>query len=214
MQMVKNWNLGKFPDMWETPKPHNSDKNRNLNAKGIKRYVSLTNNCQHAGGLGGPGVTFVLGLIVKHWLVDDEDSLDSLSNNLVLLSFPDLAAVLEPANLKDQSKHGGQSIMWEMEVIFNQPSGWSKISNNKTLTNFTVHFFQIWLLFESTVDRSHLGGFAGHFTFKLGRFLLSDLYVLQRLRKLNMRSWRHKDDAIIKHCQQWNLTGTRFDSAA
>lgn len=59
----------------------------------------LTNDSEHAGGLGGSGITFVLSLIVEHRLVDDEDPLDSLSDNLVLLSFPDLAAILEPTNL-------------------------------------------------------------------------------------------------------------------
>lgn len=61
----------------------------------------LTDDSEHAGGLGGPGVTFVLCLIVEHRLVDDEGPLDSLRDDLVLLSFSDLAAVLEPANLHD-----------------------------------------------------------------------------------------------------------------
>lgn len=59
----------------------------------------LTNDSEHARGLGGSGVTFVLSLIVEHRLVDDENPLDSLSDDLVLLSFSDLAAVLEPTNL-------------------------------------------------------------------------------------------------------------------
>lgn len=59
----------------------------------------LTDDSEHAGGLGGSGITFILGFIVEHGLVDDEDPLDSLSDDLVLLSFPDLAAILEPTNL-------------------------------------------------------------------------------------------------------------------
>lgn len=67
----------------------------------------LTNDGEHAGGLGGSGVAFVLGLIVERRLVDDEDPLDALSDDLVLLSFPYLTAVLEPTNLQQNTRVSG-----------------------------------------------------------------------------------------------------------
>lgn len=69
-------------------------------ASGISTAELLTDDGQHAAGLGRPGVTLVLGLIIKHRLVDDENPLSSFSADLVLLAFPDLTAVLEPANLQ------------------------------------------------------------------------------------------------------------------
>lgn len=66
----------------------------------------LTDDGEHARGLGGSRITFVLGLVIKHRLVNDKDSLDSLGDDLVLLSFPDLTTVLEPANL-EKWRHKG-----------------------------------------------------------------------------------------------------------
>lgn len=65
----------------------------------VKSRAILTNDGEHARGLGGPGITFVLSFIIKHRLVHDEDPLDSLSNDLIFLSFSDLAAILEPTHL-------------------------------------------------------------------------------------------------------------------
>ena len=65
---------------------------------------SLTDDGQHARGFGCSGVTLVLSLIVEHGLVYDEDPLDALRDDLVLLSFPDLTAVLKPANLQQKSR--------------------------------------------------------------------------------------------------------------
>lgn len=63
--------------------------------------VTLTDDSEHARGLGGLGVTFVLSLIVKHRLVDDEDVLASLSDDLIFLSLPDFTSIFKPADLQD-----------------------------------------------------------------------------------------------------------------
>lgn len=74
-----------------------------------------TDDSEHAEGLGGPGITFVLSLIIKHRLVDDEGPLDSIGNDFILLSFPDLDSVLEPENLQDDirfsERNDGRSII-------------------------------------------------------------------------------------------------------
>jgi len=127
----------------------------------VCRYMFLTDDREHAGGLGGSGVTFVLGLVVKHRLVHDEGPLDPLSEDLVLLSFPDLVSVFEPADLsKRKTRFIVQTLL--------KPCGGRAACR--------------------LVGGSHLGGFAGHFTFKLSRFFLFDLDVRQRLRELHMRS--------------------------
>lgn len=77
----------------------------------------LTDDSEHAGRLGGPGVTFVLRLIVEHRLVDDEDPLDSLSDDLVLLSFPDLATVFEPTNLHNNMRVIREIIFCHLSIV-------------------------------------------------------------------------------------------------
>lgn len=64
----------------------------------------LTNNSEHARGLGGPSITFVFSFIVKHRLVDDEDVLATLSDNFVLLPLSDFTSILKPADLRE-SQH-------------------------------------------------------------------------------------------------------------
>lgn len=59
----------------------------------------LTDDSEHAGGLGGLGVTFVLSLIVKHRLVDDEEVLAAFSDDFVLFPLPDFISILKPADL-------------------------------------------------------------------------------------------------------------------
>lgn len=66
-----------------------------------RRCVTLTHDSEHAGGLGGLGVTFVFSLIVKHRLVDDEDVLASLSDDLIFLPLPDFTSIFKPADLQD-----------------------------------------------------------------------------------------------------------------
>lgn len=124
----------------------------------------LTDDCEDAGGFSGSGVALVLGLVVKDRLMDDEDPLDALGDYLIFLTFPDLTAVPEPFNLKEQRMEG--SIEEEGNVT------------NADKTN------SLW----------HLGSLTRHFTFKLGRFLLFHLHILQGLRKLHMRSWKITQD--------------------
>lgn len=59
----------------------------------------LTNDREHARRLGGFGITFILCLIVKHGLVDNEDVLATLGNDFIFLAFPDFTTVFEPADL-------------------------------------------------------------------------------------------------------------------
>lgn len=66
----------------------------------------LTDDCEDAGGFSGSGVALVLGLVVKDRLMDDEDPLDALGDYLIFLTFPDLTAVPEPFNLKEQRMEG------------------------------------------------------------------------------------------------------------
>lgn len=65
---------------------------------------ALTNDSEHARRLGGSGIAFVLGLIVKHGLVDDEDVLAALGNDFIFLPFPDLTAISEPADLWEKRR--------------------------------------------------------------------------------------------------------------
>lgn len=64
----------------------------------------LTNDREHPRRLGSFSITLVLCLIVKHGLVDDEDVLATLSNDFILLAFPDFTSVSEPADLWKQMK--------------------------------------------------------------------------------------------------------------
>lgn len=64
--------------------------------------VILTDDSEHAGGLGGLSVTFVFSLIVKHRLVDDEDVLATLCDNFVLLPLSDFTSILKPADLRER----------------------------------------------------------------------------------------------------------------
>lgn len=66
--------------------------------------ATLTDDGQHARRLGGPGITLVLGLVVKHRLVDDEDVLAALGDDFIFLPFPDLTAVSEPADLWEKRR--------------------------------------------------------------------------------------------------------------
>ena len=58
-----------------------------------------TDDSEHPGGLGGLGVTFVLGLIVKHRLVDYEAVMASFSDDFVLFALPDFISIPKPADL-------------------------------------------------------------------------------------------------------------------
>lgn len=59
----------------------------------------FTDDREHARRLGGFGLAFILCLIVKHGLVDNEDVLATLGDNFILLAFPDFTTVFEPADL-------------------------------------------------------------------------------------------------------------------
>lgn len=66
----------------------------------------LTDDSEHARRLGGFGIAFILSLIVKHRLVDNEDMVATLGNNFIFLPFPDLTSISEPANLWKSRREG------------------------------------------------------------------------------------------------------------
>lgn len=68
---------------------------------GEAETANLTDNSEHAGGLGGLSVTFVFSLIVKYRLVDDEDVLATLSDDFVFLPLSDFTSILKPADLQE-----------------------------------------------------------------------------------------------------------------
>lgn len=63
--------------------------------------VLATDDGEQARGLGGPGITFVLSLIVEPALMNDQGPPDSAGGDFILLSLPDLTAILKPANLPE-----------------------------------------------------------------------------------------------------------------
>lgn len=75
----------------------------------------LTDDSEHAGGLGGFGVAFILGLVVKHGLVDDEDVLAALGDNFVLLPLSDFTSILKPADLQDSQ---AQELSHDVKTTF------------------------------------------------------------------------------------------------
>lgn len=61
--------------------------------------VLATDDGEQAAGLGGPGITFVLCLIIEPALMNDQGPTNASGSDFILLSLPDLAAILKPANL-------------------------------------------------------------------------------------------------------------------
>lgn len=132
------------------------------------KFVVLTDNREHPGGLAGLCVTFIFSLVVKHRLVDDEDVLATLSNNLVLFTLSDFTSVLEPADLRA----GQEEDASEMGSC-DSPASCGR-----------------------TDGAAHLDVPSGDFTFKPGGFLLSDLDIVEWLRELNLWSCQHKQRVV------------------
>lgn len=133
---------------------------------GEAETANLTDNSEHAGGLGGLSVTFVFSLIVKYRLVDDEDVLATLSDDFVFLPLSDFTSILKPADLQESR-------------------------DEEISASVKLYWWFFWTDRQS--GRPHFDVLSGDFTFKPGRFLLSDLHITERLGELDLWSWRRTE---------------------
>lgn len=64
--------------------------------------TKLTNNSKHARRFGCSCIAFIFSFIIKDCLANDENTLHSLGNNLILFALSNFNAIFVPADLLKQ----------------------------------------------------------------------------------------------------------------